>query len=167
MIDTALAVLPAEVAAALPHLAHQAFFGAVAAAGFGVLFNFGGRTLLWCALAGALALGVRTLGQDAGFSLEAASFAAAATTSCVAILMKGRLGIACHAVALAGCIPMVPGAFLGQALLGFFSVTAADAAQPVASVVGALQAFIRVVATLGAIGAGLAIPAHLLHSRQF
>ncbi|MDR3454150.1 MAG: threonine/serine exporter family protein, partial [Rhodoferax sp.] len=59
------------------HLAHQMVFGAIAAAGFGILFNFGLRSLMWCAAAGALALGVRTLGQEAQWSLEAASFVAA------------------------------------------------------------------------------------------
>ncbi|NJO53982.1 MAG: threonine/serine exporter family protein [Bacteroidales bacterium] len=156
-----------EILTLAPHLGHQALFGAVAAAGFGVLFNFGWRSLLWCAAAGAVALGVRTLGQEAGYSLEAATFAAAAMTSCVAILMKRWLGVACHAIALAGCIPMVPGAFLGQALLGFFSMAAAVPVQPGTTVVAAIQAFIRVVMTLGAIGAGLAIPAYLLRSRQF
>ena len=67
--------------AALVHLVHQVAFGGVAAAGFAVLFNVGPRTLLWCAAAGALALLVRTLGQDAGWSLEAASFVAAIAAS--------------------------------------------------------------------------------------
>src|SRR5208283_476871 len=62
----------------LLHVLHQALFGAVAASGFGVLFNFGWRDLRWCATSGALALTIRTLGQNAGWSLEAATFAAAA-----------------------------------------------------------------------------------------
>jgi uncharacterized membrane protein YjjB (DUF3815 family) len=155
------------IVAMLPYLGHQAAFGAIAAAGFGVLFNFGGRALIWCAVAGALALAVRTLGQKSGFSLEAATFAAAAVTSCAAILSRRWLGVACHAIALAGCIPMVPGAFFGQALLGFIAVSTDPSGQSVATTVTALQAFIRVLSTVGAIGAGLAIPAYLLHSRQF
>jgi hypothetical protein len=35
-----------EILTLAPHLGHQALFGAVAAAGFGVLFNFGWRTLV-------------------------------------------------------------------------------------------------------------------------
>jgi uncharacterized membrane protein YjjB (DUF3815 family) len=155
------------IAAIWPHLGHQAVFGAIAAAGFGVLFNFGGRALIWCAVAGAMALGVRTLGQSSGFSLEAATFTAAAVTSCMAILSRRWLGVACHAIALAGCIPMVPGAFFGQALLGFIAVSADPSGQSVATTVTALKAFIRVISTVGAIGAGLAIPAYLLRSRQF
>jgi uncharacterized membrane protein YjjB (DUF3815 family) len=146
---------------------HQALFGAVAAAGFGVLFNFGARALAWCAAAGALALAVRTAGQASGWSLEAATFAAAVGTSCAAILMRRWIGVACHAVALAGCIPMVPGAFLGQALLGFVALTAPNVEEPVGTIVLSMQSMLRVITTVGAIGAGLAIPAHLLRGRQF
>uniref|UniRef100_Q07MR7 Threonine/Serine exporter ThrE domain-containing protein n=1 Tax=Rhodopseudomonas palustris (strain BisA53) TaxID=316055 RepID=Q07MR7_RHOP5 len=152
----------------LPHLAHQAAFGAIAAVGFGVLFNFGGRSLVWCAVAGALALGVRTLCQDGGASLEAATFAAAAATSCASIACRRWIGVTCHAIALAGCIPMVPGAFFGQALLGVMSVTGtAESDQSMTTIVSSVQAFIRVISTVGAIGAGLTIPAYLMRSRQF
>ena len=149
------------------HLAHQAFFGAIAAAGFGVLFNFGLRSLVWCGVAGALALAVRTLGQDAGWSLEAASFAAAVTTSCGMLLLRERLGAAANAMALAGCIPMVPGAFFGQALLGMFAVTAPHAPNADATILMAIEYMLRVIFTVAAIGAGLAIPAHLLRTREF
>jgi uncharacterized membrane protein YjjB (DUF3815 family) len=149
------------------HLLHQALFGAVAAAGFGVLFNFGPRSLLWCMAAGALALAVRTLGQDAGWSLEAASFAAAAAASCAVRLLKVRLGAAGNAMALAGCIPMVPGAFFGQALLGLFAVTAPHPENETATIVMAMEYMLRVIFTVGAIGAGLAIPTHLLKNKDF
>ncbi|MCM5552555.1 threonine/serine exporter family protein [Pleomorphomonas sp. NRK KF1] len=151
----------------LPHLLHQALFGALAAAGFGVLFNFGFRALPWCAAAGALALAVRTIGQDLAWSLEGASFAAAIVTSCSVSLLRKQLGPACNAVALAGCIPMVPGAFFGQALLGFLSVTAPNLVDAEATLIVAVQSLLRVIFTLGAIGAGLLIPAHLLRNQDF
>jgi len=156
-----------QLIATLLHLAHQAAFGAVAAAGFGVLFNFGGRALLWCTVAGALALAVRTSVQGQGGSLEAATFLAATATSCAAILTRRWLGPACHAIALAGCIPMVPGAFFGQAMLGYMSVAGDTSGQSTAAIVAASQAFVRVLSIVGSIGAGLAIPAYLLKSRQF
>ncbi len=151
----------------LPHLLHQALFGALAAAGFGVLFNFGFRALPWCAAAGALALAVRTIGQDLAWSLEGASFAAAIVTSCSVSALRKQLGPACNAVALAGCIPMVPGAFFGQALLGFLSVTAPNLVDAEATLIIAVQSLLRVIFTLGAIGAGLLIPAHLLRNQDF
>lgn len=151
----------------LPHLLHQALFGALAAAGFGVLFNFGFRALPWCAAAGALALAVRTVGQDLAWSLEGASFAAAIITSCSVSALRQHLGPACNAVALAGCIPMVPGAFFGQALLGFLSVTAPNLVDAEATLIVAVQSLLRVIFTLGAIGAGLLIPAQLLRNQDF
>ncbi len=153
--------------AALVHLLHQVAFGGVAAAGFAVLFNVGPRTLLWCAAAGALALLVRTLGQDAGWSLEAASFVAAIAASCAAWAFRRWLGTASNAVALAGCIPMVPGAFMSQAILGLLAVTAPNPANEVTTIVVAMEYMLRVIFTLGAIGAGLAIPTHLLKNRDF
>ncbi len=148
------------------HLLHQAFFGAIAAAGFGVLFNFGLRALAWCAAAGALALAVRTLGLDAQWSLEAASFVAAIAASCVANLLRAPLGPRGNAVALAGCIPMVPGAFFGQAILGMLAVTTPHP-ESAAVILIAIEYLLRVFFTLAAIGAGLAIPAHLLKNPDF
>ena len=153
--------------AILVHLLHQVAFGAVAAAGFAVLFNIGPRTLMWCMAAGALALLVRTLGQQAGWSLEAASFVAAIAASCTAWLFRRWLGTASNAVALAGCIPMVPGAFMNQAILGLLAVTAPNPGNEVATIVVAMEYTLRVTFTLGAIGAGLAIPTHLLKNRDF
>lgn len=150
--------------AAAPHVLHQALFGAVAACGFGILFNFGRRCLIWATAFGAVALAVRTLGLDAGWSLEAASFAAAFVTGALALVFRDRLGAAQETIAIAGCIPMIPGAFFGQALLGFFALTAPQAEHLETTVFLSLQSFLRVVFTLGAIGAGLAVPAHLLRS---
>lgn len=148
------------------HLLHQAFFGAVASAGFGVLFNFGLRSLAWCAAAGALALAVRTLGLDAHWSLEGASFVAAVAASCFSILWRGPLGHRGNAVALAGCIPMVPGAFFGQAILGMLAVTTPHP-ENAAVILTAIESLLRVFFTVAAIGAGLAIPAHLLRNPDF
>ena len=90
------------------NLLHQAFFGAVAAAGFGVLFNFGPRSLIWCALGGRAGVGGADHGVGCGLSLKAASFAAAVATRCAMILLRERLGPAGNSMALTGCIPMVP-----------------------------------------------------------
>jgi uncharacterized membrane protein YjjB (DUF3815 family) len=150
----------------LLHLLHQAAFGAVAAAGFGVLFNFGLRSLVWCAAAGAVALAVRTVGLDFHWSLEAASFVAAVAASLSAILFRAPLGPRGNAVALAGCIPMVPGAFFGQAILGMLAVTTPHP-ENAAVILTAIEYLLRVFFTLAAIGAGLAIPAHLLKNPDF
>lgn len=151
----------------LIHLLHHSAFGAVAAAGFGVLFNFEARALPWCAAAGALALCVRTLGLDAHWSLEAASFAAAAVVSLAVRLLRPRQRQASSAMALAGCIPMVPGSFFAQAILGLLALTTPDESDTAATIAAALEYTLRVLFTVGAIGAGLTIPTHLLGDREF
>ncbi len=151
----------------LAHLGHQALFGAIAAAGFGVLFNFSLRSLHWCAAAGALALTVRTIGLDAGWSLEAATFVAAIITSCAVRILRRPLGTVSNALALSGCIPMVPGAFFGQTILGLFVLTAPSPEHVEETIVITMQSMLRVIFTLGAIGAGLAIPTHLFRNRDF
>ena len=153
--------------AAFLHLLHQALFGALAAAGFGVLFNIGPKNLVWAMGAGALALSVRTAGQQIGWSLEAASFTAAFATSFAVRFVRIWLGAARNSVALAGCIPMVPGAFLSQAILGLFAVTAPNPDNELAAIAFAMEYLFRVIFTLGAIGAGLAIPTYLLKIRDF
>jgi uncharacterized membrane protein YjjB (DUF3815 family) len=151
----------------LVHLAHQTLFGAVAASGFGILFNFGWRELPWCAASGALALATRTLGLDDGWTLEAASFVAAAVVGCGARVLRARLGIASNALAVTGCIPMVPGSFAAQTIFGLFALTVPQPDHADVMVVTTMEYMLRVVFTFGAIGAGLSITMHILRSRDF
>ena len=148
-------------------LAHQAAFGALAAWGFGVLFNFDWRSLIWCSALGALALAVRTFALTSGWSLEAASFTAALAAGAVVTLTSRRRGEGADMIALAGCIPMVPGAFFGKAILGLFAVTAPTPVHAEETAIFAIVAMTRVVLTLGAIGAGLAIPTQVSRHRGF
>ena len=62
---------------------------------------------------------------------------------------------------------MVPGAFMSQAILGLLAVTAPNPANEVVTIVVAMEYMLRVIFTLGAIGAGLAIPMHLLQEPGF
>jgi len=145
---------------------HQTIFGAVAAAGFGVLFNLGFRSLAWCMVTGALALAVRTIcWEQFGWTLEAASFAAALTVGAAVQVLRARANISQNALDVVGCIPMVPGSFAAKAILGLFALTSIDTAQAAEPLTAAIQSTVRVVFTVGAIGTGLAIPTLLLRVR--
>lgn len=150
----------------LLHLFHQALFGALAACGFGILFNFGWRDLPWCGTSGAIALATRTLAQEAGWSLEAASFVAAVAVGCGAQLLHRRLGFGTNALAAAGCIPMVPGLFAAQGILGLYALTAPRPNDPVGTLVTSMEFTLRAVFTIGAIGTGLSIPTYILAGRD-
>jgi uncharacterized membrane protein YjjB (DUF3815 family) len=145
---------------------HQTVCGAIAAAGFGVLFNIGFPSLAWCALSGALALAVRTgCWEGLHWSLEAASFAAALTVGTAVQVLRARAKISQNALDVVGCIPMVPGSFAAKAILGLFALTAIDPAQATETLTVAMQSTVRVVFTMGAIGTGLAMPALLRRVR--
>lgn len=145
-------------------LLHQTACGAVAAAGFGVLFNVRLRGLGWCAASGAVALLVRTLCLQGGWSLEAASFAAALAVGFAVHFVQLKRGVSQTALDVAGCIPMVPGSFAAKAILGLFSLTVAQPAAAAAgeTLITAVEYTLRVMFTIGAIGTGLAIPSLLL-----
>lgn len=147
-------------------LMHQMICGALAAAGFGVLFNVGLRQLPWCAASGAVALGVRTIFLELGWTLEGASFAAALTAGLAAQLLRVvRPDTAHHALDVVGCIPLVPGSFAAKAILGLYALTAESAPSQPESFMITVQYTLRVIFTLGAIGTGLALPALLRRVR--
>lgn len=142
----------------LATLLHQAIFGGVAAAGFGVLFNCPPRMLGLCFGSGALALFVRTAAQAGDWSLPAASFLAALSLGIAdrawlrAQSPKGSI------LAVVGCIPMVPGSLAAKALMGFFTLAHALPDSSVALLAGTMENAIVVVLTMVAIGIGLSIP---------
>ena len=147
-------------------LLHQTACGAIAAAGFGVLFNIGFRSLPWCAVSGALALAVSTCCLDGlGWNLEAASFAAALTVGAAVQALRARADISQNALDVVGCIPMVPGSFAAKAILAMFALTSTTTADAAETLIPAVQFALRVTFTIGAIGTGLAIPTLLLRVR--
>lgn len=150
----------------LVFLLHQTVCGAIAAAGFGVLFNVGMKQLPWCAASGALALAVRTVCLGFGWTLEGASFVAALSAGvAVQLLRLIRPATAHHALDVVGSIPMVPGSFAAKAIIGLYALTAESAASNPESFMVTVQYTLRVIFTLGAIGTGLALPALLRRVR--
>jgi uncharacterized membrane protein YjjP (DUF1212 family) len=160
----------ATPAAAVPALtlagmAHHAAFGGIAAAGFGLLFNMAAGPLAWAFAAGAIALAVRTYGLAQPWSLEASSFVAALAVGVTTRFFRGFHGMPGTTHAVAGCIPMVPGAVASRALLAAFAITAPHGAQPfdvAQTIAEAVGNGLRLAFTLGAIGTGVIIPMLLL-----
>jgi uncharacterized membrane protein YjjB (DUF3815 family) len=146
----------------IPAILHQTLFGGLAAMGFGVLFNMHHRHLLWCGISGGLALAVRTVALQLGWSLEAASFAAALAVGGTVQTFQKQIGVSRNILDVAGCIPMVPGGFAAKAILGLFALTAPNPANPDETLIISVEYFLRVAFTVGAIGTGLAIPSLML-----
>ena len=147
-------------------LLHQTVCGAIAAAGFGVLFNVGFGLLPWCAASGAIALAVRTACLGWGLNLEGASFAAALAIGIVVQAMRKRTQLSQGVLDVVGCIPMVPGSFAAKAILGLYTLTTSVNITGPEILITAIQYTLRVMFTVGAIGTGLAIPTLLVRARS-
>lgn len=149
-------------------LLHQMACGAIAAAGFGVLFNVRFSMLPWCAASGALTLAVRTICHEgAGWNLEASCFCAAlAAGVAVQWLRWMRPDFSQNALDIVGCIPMIPGSFAAKAILGLYALTT-GASNDTETLLTAVQFSLRVSFILGAIGTGLAVPTLLLRVKVF
>jgi uncharacterized membrane protein YjjP (DUF1212 family) len=150
----------------VPYLLHQTLFGYLAAIGFGVLFNMGGRALLWCGTGGALALAVRTAGLGLEWTVEGASFAAALAVGSSVRLYQQRIGVSRNTLAVASCIPMIPGGFAAKAILGLIALTLPGVTNADQTLMTSVQGALRVMFTVGAMGTGLAIPSMLLRVRR-
>lgn len=102
---------------------YQTACGAIAAVGFGVLFNVGFRMLSLCASIGAMALAVRGCCQELGMHQEGATFVAALCVASIVQLLRRHTGISQDVIDVAGCIAMVPGSLAAKAIIGLFALT--------------------------------------------
>ena len=150
----------------LLHLLHDTLCGALAAAGFGVLFNIRFRALPWCAASGALALAVRTVVLGDGWSMEAASLVAALVVGFALQMLPSQITVSRETLHLVGCIPMVPPGFATKAILGLFAITARNYTATNETLITAIDNGLRVMFTIGALGTGLAIPTFMLRLRS-
>lgn len=105
------------------HIIHQAIYGGIAAAGFGVLFNYPRHWLPMSFASGLLALTIRTLALDAGCPLPVASFYAAFAVALGTEFLRRWPNLIRGVLAVVGCIPMVPGSLASKAVIDLFSIS--------------------------------------------
>ena len=147
------------------NILHQALFGGLAAAGFGVLFNTPPRILGLCFASGAFALAIRTVCQSYDLGLPVSSFIAALALATVDRTWKQAQSPLGSVLAVVGCIAMIPGSLAAKALMGLFALIQAKPESSVIPLVATVENMIIVTFTLVAIGIGLLIPT-LVYPRQ-
>ena len=149
---------PAPEMALWMRILHQAFFGGIAAAGFGVLFNTPPRMLGLCFASGAFALAVRTTCQSYELGLPISSFIAALALATMDRTWQKSQSPLGSILAVVGCIAMVPGSLAAKGLMGLFAMIQAPSAGSIVPLVATAENIIIVTFTLIGIGIGLAIP---------
>jgi len=144
----------------------DALWSALAALGFAVLFNVRRRVLPWCALFGAAGHAVRTLLTLGGVGIEIATLCGALVVGFAAYFLSRRLRMPAPIFGITGSIPLVPGRFAYEAMIGILRVTTASTpALQQELLAGAAVNAIKVALILAAIALGIAFPS-LLFNRE-
>ncbi|MBZ4678687.1 MAG: hypothetical protein JG763_1316 [Shewanella sp.] len=141
-------------------LLNDAFFSAIPAMGFAMLFNVPRRYLLYCALAGAIGHSSRTLMLQFGLPIEWATFAAAGIIGMVTIAFARRHLAPPLLYAVAAIIPMIPGSYAYNTVIALVQLTAQSqlSTELWEQVV---TNGLKTVFILGALSVGLAMPSLL------
>jgi uncharacterized membrane protein YjjB (DUF3815 family) len=111
-----------------------------------------------CFGAGALALAVRTIGQDFGCSLAVASFFAALLVAITNKASQDPNSPRGSVLAVVGVIPMIPGSLAANVFLSVFAFLRSGQSQGVDATVATWDNLLMLIFTLAAIGTGLALP---------
>ena len=147
----------------------DAFWSAIAAVGFAILFNVPRYTLPACALTGALGHGLRAgLILVFGMPIEAATILAATAVGFLGEFFARRYRIPRLIFVVPGVIPMVPGVFAYRTVLAIFEITGLTDLTSVAGVEVLLETAVYAIRTaliLVGLSFGIIAP-NLLFRRQ-
>ena len=137
---------------------HDVIWSGVAALGFAILFNVPKRLLLGCFVCGALGHTLRTLLVNTGASVEFGSLVGAAADGFLSVYLSKRYNVPASIFAVTGAIPLVPGVFAYQTIVGLLDATAAASDQSGSLLVAAAINGVRTGLILSAIAFGIAAP---------
>lgn len=144
---------------------HNAFFGAIPAFGFAMLFNVPKRYLGYCALAGATGLGCRTFLLHFNMPIEWATFASAAVIGVITIQFAKRHLAPPLMYAVAAIIPMVPGTYAFNTVIALIQLNAQNEVSADLSAQVIMNG-LKTVFILGALAVGLAMPTLLYYRNR-
>lgn len=151
----------------IPLILEDALWSAVAALGFAVLFNVPRRALWACILAGALGHAVRTfLMKQFTMDIIPSTLIASVVVGFLADFCSRRMGLPALIFQVTGAIPMVPGVFAFQAMLGMLALAGIQTA----SIAEPLNHFamnaVKTGLILGAIAMGVISPTLIFHRHK-
>lgn len=143
----------------------DAFWSAVAATGFAILFNVPPRALPGCAIAAAIGHALRTWTIQLGLPIEPATLLAATTIGFMGVALARRFQSPTAIFTVPAVIPMVPGTFAFRTMLGILQLTTLDIANSAPILVEVSLNAIKTGLILAALAGGIIAP-RLLFRRQ-
>ncbi|MDL1901079.1 threonine/serine exporter [Anaerolineae bacterium CFX9] len=148
------------------HMLQDAFWSALAALGFALVFSAPRRTLWVCALIGAIGHASRTLLETTGQTIEFGTFIAALIVGTLSWFAARRMSVPASIFAICGAIPLVPGSFAFRAMI--YIIQSVSAAPALADVIvnNAIINIIKTAVILAALAAGISVPTLLFQRRR-
>ncbi|GAA5216105.1 threonine/serine exporter family protein [Corallincola platygyrae] len=138
-------------------LLDDAFFSAIPAIGFAMLFNVPKKALAYCGAAAAIAHSLRTLLISFGMSVELGSFLVSVLVGVLAFHWAKKKLVPEQVFTVAAIIPMIPGKFAFATMVGLVQLNIDGAVSP--WLLGdVIDNGLKTLFILGALSVGLAIP---------
>jgi uncharacterized membrane protein YjjB (DUF3815 family) len=148
-------------------LLQNTFWAGVAALGFAVLFNVPRRTLVGCALGGALGYAVRTLLVQFGVvGIEAATLLGATVVGFVGVKFGHYWRVPAPVFIVAGVIPLVPGYLAFRTMIDLLTLTTNTPGVDQTLLLSAAVTSLKTLLTVAGIAAGVALPSLLLRRHR-
>jgi len=148
----------------LPALLFDAFWSAIPATGFAMLFSVPPRMLKYCALGGAFAHSMRTLLIHQGIPIEWATFAATTTIGLLFVYLSRRVVAPRPVFSVASIIPMIPGKFAFNTIIAVLSMN--NSGVTLELMQSAIENGLKTVFILVALSFGLAIPSLFIYRNR-
>lgn len=134
----------------------NSIFGALASLGFGVLFNVPKKALIGCALLGAIGIAIRSTLLGVGVEIVLATFLASVSVGFTSLLLYKYSYVPAAIFSITGAIPMVPGVYAFNAMLGIIELSTEPADMQL--LLEAASNFLKTALILIAIAAGITSP---------
>lgn len=147
-------------------IVQDAFWSALAALGFALVFNAPRRALVPCIICGAAGHTAREVIQSSGFGIEVATLIGATLVGLLSSWFARRLAMPAMIFAICGAIPLVPGSFAFRAMLGLIRVATGDPATVMDALVEASVNLVKTGLILAMLAGGIAAPSLLFERRR-
>lgn len=145
----------------------DAFWSALAAMGFALLFNVPPRSLMYCMIGGAIGHALRTwLMIQFGFGIELATLLGAIAVGFWARWCAVQLKMPSMIFSISAVIPMVPGVFAYQTMIGILQITDVTTTEAGDVLVTSSINAIKTGLILAALGGGIVAPSLIFQRRQ-
>jgi uncharacterized membrane protein YjjB (DUF3815 family) len=134
----------------------DAFFAAIPAVGFAMLFNVPKSALKYCAFGGAIVYSLREIFIDLNLTIELATFLASMIIGIIALYWSRKNLVPRPIYTVPSIIPMIPGTYAFTAMISLVDMNSHGVTTELIAIF--IENGLKSISILGAISFGLAIP---------